>query len=214
MNKHSARAKCAQILITMSCVAASGLACAQSGYPDRPIRLIVPYPPGSSTNDILGRALAGRLTVELGQQVVVDNRSGASGNMGSELVAKSAPDGYTLLIGVAGPLAVGPSVYTNLGYVPTRGTIGGSSMHDAPRWISGTASTCRYCKATIRWRSSSRAAGCGNSSRAFRNPSAAHSKMTIASAWRPRILPKPTAARSFPCTVFSSWRNAPGDTQD
>ena len=89
-------------------------------YPDRPIRLIVPYPPGSSTNDILGRALASRLTSVLGQQVVVDNRSGASGNVGSELVAKSAPDGYTLLIGVAGPLAVGPAVYKNLGYVPTR----------------------------------------------------------------------------------------------
>jgi tripartite-type tricarboxylate transporter receptor subunit TctC len=80
----------------------------------------VPYPPGSSTNDILGRALAGRLSVELGQQIVVDNRSGASGNMGSELVAKSTPDGYTLLIGVAGPLAVGPSVYSNLGYDPIK----------------------------------------------------------------------------------------------
>lgn len=98
---------------------AAPLAHAQA-YPDRPIRLIVPYPPGSSTNDILGRALASRLTTVLGQQVVVDNRSGASGNVGSELVAKSTPDGYTLLIGVAGPLAVGPAVYKNLGYVPTR----------------------------------------------------------------------------------------------
>jgi tripartite-type tricarboxylate transporter receptor subunit TctC len=119
MNKHSARVKFAQILTAMSCVAASGFACAQA-YPDRPIRLIVPYPPGASTNDILGRALALRLSALLGQQVVVDNRSGASGNMGSELVAKSTPDGYTLLIGVAGPLAVGPAVYKNLGYVPTR----------------------------------------------------------------------------------------------
>ena len=105
----------AAILLT----GAASFAHAQN-YPDRPIRLIVPYPPGSSTNDILGRALASRLTGVLGQQVVVDNRSGASGNVGSELVAKSAPDGYTLLIGVAGPLAVGPAVYKNLGYVPTR----------------------------------------------------------------------------------------------
>ncbi len=89
-------------------------------YPDRPIRLIVPYPPGSSTNDILGRALALRLSVALGQQVVVDNRSGASGNMGSEMAAKAPPDGYTLLIGVAGPLAVGPAVYKNLGYDPIK----------------------------------------------------------------------------------------------
>jgi len=70
-------------------------------YPNKPIRLIVPYPPGASTNDILGRALAQRLTQGLGQQVVVDNRSGASGTLGSEMVAKATPDGYTLLIGVA-----------------------------------------------------------------------------------------------------------------
>jgi tripartite-type tricarboxylate transporter receptor subunit TctC len=93
---------------------------AAQSYPDRPIRLIVPYPPGSSTNDILGRALALRLTNVLGQQVVVDNRSGASGNMGSEMVAKAPADGYTLLIGVAGPLAVGPAVYKNLGYSPIK----------------------------------------------------------------------------------------------
>ncbi len=93
---------------------------AAADYPDRPVRLIVPYPPGSSTNDILGRALALRLSAVLGQQVVVDNRSGASGNMGSELVAKATPDGYTLLVGVAGPLAVGPSVYKNLGYDPIK----------------------------------------------------------------------------------------------
>ena len=101
-------------------LAGAGTLAHAQNYPDRPIRLIVPYPPGSSSNDILGRALATRLSTVLGQQVVVDNRSGASGNVGSELVAKSQPDGYTLLIGVAGPLAVGPAVYKNLGYVPTR----------------------------------------------------------------------------------------------
>ncbi len=107
------------VVVALLCAAGLPSADAQT-YPDRPIRLIVPYPPGSSTNDILGRALASRLSPLLGQQVVVDNRSGASGNVGSELVAKSTPDGYTLLIGVAGPLAVGPAVYKNLGYVPTR----------------------------------------------------------------------------------------------
>jgi tripartite-type tricarboxylate transporter receptor subunit TctC len=86
-------------------------------YPSRPIRLVVPYPPGASTNDILGRAIAVRLSARLGQQVVVDNRSGASGTLGSEMVAKAAPDGYTLLIAVASPLAVGPSVY-KLGFDP------------------------------------------------------------------------------------------------
>jgi tripartite-type tricarboxylate transporter receptor subunit TctC len=120
MNQLQACVKFAtRIVVATLCATAIGIAAAQT-YPDRPIRLIVPYPPGSSTNDILGRALALRLSTVLGQQVVVDNRSGASGNVGSELVAKSAPDGYTLLIGVAGPLAVGPAVYKNLGYVPTR----------------------------------------------------------------------------------------------
>jgi len=101
--------------------ALAALACAAAlaqPYPVKPIRLIVPYPPGSSTNDILGRALAQRLTDALGQQVVVDNRAGASGQLGSEMVARATPDGYTLLIGVASPLAVGPNVYTKLGYDP------------------------------------------------------------------------------------------------
>ena len=91
-----------------------------AAYPERPIRLVVPYPPGASTNDILGRALAVRLSARLGQQVVVDNRAGASGTLGSELVAKAQPDGYTLLVAIASPLALGPSVYPKLGYDSVR----------------------------------------------------------------------------------------------
>ena len=93
---------------------------AEVSYPNRPIRLIVPYPPGASTNDILGRALAQRLGSVLGQQVVVENRAGASGTLGSEIAARSAPDGYALLVAVASPLAVGPAVYPKLGYHPVR----------------------------------------------------------------------------------------------
>jgi tripartite-type tricarboxylate transporter receptor subunit TctC len=89
-------------------------------YPTRPIRLVVPYPPGASTNDILGRALAIRLSAALGQQVVVDNRPGASGTIGSELVAKAQPDGYTLLAAIQSPLALGPSIYPKLGFDPLR----------------------------------------------------------------------------------------------
>lgn len=102
-------------------LAASGFAgvCA-AAYPERPIRLVVPYPPGASTNDILGRALAVRLSARLGQQVVVDNRPGASGTLGSELVAKAQPDGYTLLVAVASPLSLGPSVYPRLGFDSVR----------------------------------------------------------------------------------------------
>jgi tripartite-type tricarboxylate transporter receptor subunit TctC len=93
---------------------------AADDYPRRPIRLVVPYPPGASTNDILGRALAIRLTPALGQQVVVDNRPGASGTMGSELVAKAPPDGYTLLVAIQSPLALGPSMYKKLGFDPVK----------------------------------------------------------------------------------------------
>ena len=89
-------------------------------YPTRPIRLIVPFSPGSSTNDILGRGIAMRLTAALGQQVVVDNRAGAGGTSGSEIVAKAPPDGYTLLVAIAGPLTVAPAVYKQIGYEATR----------------------------------------------------------------------------------------------
>ena len=89
-------------------------------YPVRPIRLIVPFSPGSSTNDILGRGIAQRMTAALGQQVVVDNRPGAGGTSGSEIVAKAPPDGYTLLVAIAGPLTVAPSVYKKIGYDATR----------------------------------------------------------------------------------------------
>jgi tripartite-type tricarboxylate transporter receptor subunit TctC len=67
-------------------------------YPAKPIKLVVPYPPGGAT-DVIGRVMAQRLTTALGQQVVVDNRGGAGGNIGADLVAKSTPDGYTLLMG-------------------------------------------------------------------------------------------------------------------
>ncbi len=104
----------------LAAVAGTTWAQSDSSYPNRPIRLIVPYPPGSSTNDILGRGLAQRLGPALGQQVVVENRAGASGTLGSELAAKSSPDGYTLLVAVASPLAVGPAVYPKLGFHPVR----------------------------------------------------------------------------------------------
>lgn len=73
-------------------------ALAQSAWPDKPIRLVVPYPPGGAT-DVIGRVMAQRLSTALGQQVVVDNRGGAGGNLGADLVAKAAPDGYTVLMG-------------------------------------------------------------------------------------------------------------------
>src|SRR4051812_38876283 len=71
---------------------------AQSTYPDHPVKLVVPYPPGGAT-DVIGRIIAQRLSAGLGQQVVIDNRGGAGGNIGADIVAKAKPDGYTLLMG-------------------------------------------------------------------------------------------------------------------
>ncbi len=96
-----------------------GLACAQN-YPSRPIRLVVPYLAGASSNDVLARAFAPRLSTALGQQVLVENKPGANGNSGSEFVAKAPADGYTLLVGVNGPIGISPSVYPKLTYDPVR----------------------------------------------------------------------------------------------
>jgi tripartite-type tricarboxylate transporter receptor subunit TctC len=90
-------------------LAVAGLAAAQE-YPAKPVRLVVPFPAGSSSNDIIARFLAQRLSTVLGQQMLVENRPGAGGNVGSEQVAKAAPDGYTLLVATNGPQAIAPNV--------------------------------------------------------------------------------------------------------
>jgi tripartite-type tricarboxylate transporter receptor subunit TctC len=90
-----------------------------STYPAKPIRLVVPFTPGGST-DILARAVAQELTKAWGQAVIVDNVPGAGGAIGAEKVAKAAPDGYTLLMGHIGTLAVNPSLYPNLPYDPIK----------------------------------------------------------------------------------------------
>jgi tripartite-type tricarboxylate transporter receptor subunit TctC len=106
------------LLIAM--LAGSVCAYAQTRYPAKPVRLIIPFPPGSSTNDILGRALALRLSDALGQPFIADNRPGVGGNLGSEIAAKSVPDGYTLLIGTNGPIGISPHLYKALGYDPLK----------------------------------------------------------------------------------------------
>ena len=93
---------------------------AQQNYPNRPIRLICPFAAGSSSNDILGRQLAQKLSTALGQQIVVDNRPGASGHIGAEMVARAVPDGYTLMLGTNGTLATSVTANVKLNYDPAR----------------------------------------------------------------------------------------------
>ena len=88
---------------------AGGIAHAQS-YPNRPIRMVVPFPPGGST-DLVARVTGQKLAESWGQQVVIDNRPGANGMIGSDLVAKANPDGYSLLLGTIGPMAINASLY-------------------------------------------------------------------------------------------------------
>ncbi|HXU42043.1 MAG TPA: tripartite tricarboxylate transporter substrate binding protein [Burkholderiales bacterium] len=91
---------------------------AQDAYPSRPVRFILPFPPGGPT-DILGRLISERLTAQLGQPVVTENRGGAGGNVGAEAAAKSAPDGYTMVL-VAPSLAISPTLYAKLNYDPVK----------------------------------------------------------------------------------------------
>src|SRR5262249_6918231 len=88
-------------------------------YPARPIRLIVPFAAGGNA-DIVGRIVGDRISNALGQPVVIDNRGGAGGSIGAEAVARSAPDGYTLLVASNGPLTVNPFVQAKLGYDPLK----------------------------------------------------------------------------------------------
>jgi tripartite-type tricarboxylate transporter receptor subunit TctC len=88
-------------------------------YPSKPIRFVVAFPPGGGT-DLVARTIAPRLAERLAQQVVVDNRPGAGGNLGTEIVAKSAPDGYTMLMGSVGPLAINASLFARLPFDPLK----------------------------------------------------------------------------------------------
>ena len=99
-------------------VALCASAQAQEPYPSRPVRFILPFPPGGPT-DILGRLIAERLGAQLGQPVVTENRGGAGGNVGAEAAAKSAPDGYTIVL-VAPSLAISPTLYAKLNYDPVK----------------------------------------------------------------------------------------------
>ena len=102
-----------------------------SQYPTKSVRMIVPFAPGGAS-DFVGRILQPRMSELLGQQVVVENRAGASGNIGMDAAAKSAPDGYTIYLGNVGTVALNPGVFPKLAVVPTRDFIAVSQVVDVP----------------------------------------------------------------------------------
>src|SRR5215216_958314 len=124
MSDRARRMPCARrrLLLAFACIgvltALSTAAVAQGVYPSRPIRIIVPLPPGA-TADTLPRIIGEKLTLKWGQPVVIENRPGAAQNLGAEVVAKSEPDGYTLLATPQGPLVISQSLYPKLGFDPT-----------------------------------------------------------------------------------------------
>ena len=107
------------ILVAMACIATiSSMAFAQGSgeaFPSRPVTIVVPFPPGGGT-DAGARLIAQKLSVKWGQSVIVENKAGASGMLGSEYVSRAKPDGYTLLIGNVGTLSINPSLYKKMPY--------------------------------------------------------------------------------------------------
>src|SRR4051812_46642619 len=103
-----------QMLLLCS-VAWIALSFAAENYPSKPIRFVVPFPPGGGT-DAFARILAPKLTEYLGQQIIVDNRAGAQGNIGTAFAAKSPPDGYTIVLAHQGAMTINPHLYANTGY--------------------------------------------------------------------------------------------------
>jgi tripartite-type tricarboxylate transporter receptor subunit TctC len=110
-----------------------GIAFAQP-YPAKPVRVVIPYPPGS-TPDIVGRTLSTKLQDALGQPFVVENRTGAGGNIGAEAVARAPADGYTLLVGINGPAAINRFLYKNLGYDSDKDLLPVSLLASAPQLL-------------------------------------------------------------------------------
>ena len=105
--------------ITLAALAIASFDASAQAYPAKPIRLMVPFPPGGST-DIVARIVAQKLGEQLGQNLVIENRGGAGGTIGTAVVAKAAPDGYILVVGTTSTHVVAPSVYQKLEYDPVK----------------------------------------------------------------------------------------------
>lgn len=119
MSKHSKRWLHLFACITILSLACAVDACAQGSYPARPIRILIPFPAGGAA-DTIGRTIGEQLAAQMGQPVVIDNRPGAGGRLATELLASASPDGYTLLVGTVGGIAISPALYKTLPYDPER----------------------------------------------------------------------------------------------
>jgi tripartite-type tricarboxylate transporter receptor subunit TctC len=121
-----------RVLAACAAVAIAPAVMAQgTTYPAKPIRVIIPFAPGGAS-DFVGRIIQPRLAELAGQSIVIENRAGASGNIGLEAAAKSAPDGYTLFLGNVGSTAINPSLYKTLTVVPTRDLVAITQVVDVP----------------------------------------------------------------------------------
>lgn len=118
------------ILAAFACLLAAAAAQAQN-YPTRPVRMVVPFGPGGAS-DFVARIIAPKLGQELGQQIVIDNRSGAAGNIGVEVAARASADGYTVLLGNVGTMAINPNVFPKFPVRPLRDFTGISMVSDVP----------------------------------------------------------------------------------
>ena len=124
--------KSSRLALAAACLFAASVAHAQLGaYPNRPIRMIVPFAPGGAS-DFVARIITPRMGELLGQQIVTDNRAGASGNIGVEIAARAPADGYTLLLGNVGTMAINPAIYPKFPVLPTRDLVGISLLVDVP----------------------------------------------------------------------------------
>ena len=121
--------RCAFVVCAMSL--AVGTQAAERDYPSRPVRMIVPFAPGGAS-DLVGRIIQPALAEQLGQQVVVDNRAGAAGNIGVEVAARAQPDGYNFLLGNVGTMAINPNYYTKFPVQAPRDLIGITQVVDVP----------------------------------------------------------------------------------
>ena len=123
-----------RFLAAIAAIATVPRAHGAEAWPLRPLRLVVPFAPGGTT-DLIGRVVADGLARALGQPVIVDNKAGAGGNVGAAEVARAAPDGYTLMIGTPGPLAINRHVYASTSYQPDKDFIAVSHVADVPNVI-------------------------------------------------------------------------------